>query len=247
MTPARRHHGGFTLLEVMVTMAIGSILLFVAATLLGSAGDSYDRGSGSVAAEREARAVLTQMADDFAKAEWHENTAFKSTGEGWKQAEVSFLSLQPDDAQSKNGRIGDLCAVRYYVKDIDVGDATVRCLMRGFRESAEVFPALRSGSIASMFDESDLDEPVAFGVLSFEAVPLDRDPVTDRLESWTNDPANPVDAVRLRLVIARRELLGKLTTTADWDSSPLLGKPAEAIHNRNLEIYEVVQRFGNDA
>jgi hypothetical protein len=217
--------------------------------MLGRAGDSYSQGSGSVAAEREARAVLTQMGDDFAKAVWHQDTIFEAGGEGWKRARTGFLSLQPEDAQSDDGRSGDLCAVHYYVKDIQVGPSTVRCLMRGFRESGEVFPALRAGSLTPMFAEEDTDEPVAFGVLAFEATPLTRELGTGNLIDWTQT-GNPVttgpDFLRLRLVVARRELLGKLATSSDWDSSPLRGDPLKASENRNLEVYEVLQRFGND-
>jgi prepilin-type N-terminal cleavage/methylation domain-containing protein len=244
-----RHRGGFTLLELLVTMSIGAVLLLVAATMLGRAGDSYSQGSGSVAAEREARAVLTQMGDDFAKAVWHQDTIFEAGGEGWKRARTGFLSLQPEDAQSEDGRSGDLCAVHYYVKDIQAGPTTVRCLMRGFRESGEVFPALRAGSLTPMFAEEDTDEPVAFGVLAFEATPLTRELGTGNLIDWTQT-GNPVttgpDFLRLRLVVARRELLGKLATSSDWDSSPLRGDPLKASENRNLEVYEVLQRFGND-
>jgi prepilin-type N-terminal cleavage/methylation domain-containing protein len=249
MTRPPRHRGGFTLLELLVTMSIGAVLLLVAATMLGRAGDSYSQGSGSVAAEREARAVLTQMGDDFAKAVWHQDTIFEAGGEGWKRARTGFLSLQPEDAQSDDGRSGDLCAVHYYVKDIQVGPSTVRCLMRGFRESGEVFPALRAGSLTPMFAEEDTDEPVAFGVLAFEATPLTRELGTGNLIDWTQT-GNPVttgpDFLRLRLVVARRELLGKLATTTDWDSNPLRGDPLKASENRNLEVYEVLQRFGND-
>jgi prepilin-type N-terminal cleavage/methylation domain-containing protein len=248
-----RHRGGFTLLELLVTMAIGSVLLLVAATMLGRAGDSYSQGSGSVAAEREARAVLTQMGEDFAKAVWHKDNVFEAGGEGWKRARTGFLSLQPEDAQSEDGRSGDLCAVHYYVKDIQVGDTTVRCLMRGFRESGEVFPALKAGSLTPMFAEEDTDEPVAFGVLSFEATPLKREADTGTLIPWSptdtsgGDPLlEGPDFLRLRLVVARRELLGKLVTTSDWDSSSLRGDPLKATENRNLETYEVLQRFGND-
>jgi prepilin-type N-terminal cleavage/methylation domain-containing protein len=249
MTRPPRHRGGFTLLELLVTMSIGAVLLLVAATMLGRAGDSYSQGSGSVAAEREARAVLTQMGDDFAKAVWHQDTIFEAGGEGWKRARTGFLSLQPEDAQSDDGRSGDLCAVHYYVKDIQVGPSTVRCLMRGFRESGEVFPALKAGSLTPMFAEEDTDEPVAFGVLAFEATPLTRELGTGNLIDWTQT-GNPVttgpDFLRLRLVVARRELLGKLATASDWDSSPLRGDPLKASENRNLEVYEVLQRFGND-
>ena len=249
MTRPPRHRGGFTLLELLVTLSIGAVLLLVAATMLGRAGDSYSQGSGSVAAEREARGVLTQMGDDFAKAVWHQDTIFEAGGEGWKRARTGFLSLQPEDAQSDDGRSGDLCAVHYYVKDIQVGPSTVRCLMRGFRESGEVFPALKAGSLTPMFAEEDTDEPVAFGVLAFEATPLTRELGTGNLIDWTQT-GNPVttgpDFLRLRLVVARRELLGKLATASDWDSSPLRGDPLKASENRNLEVYEVLQRFGND-
>jgi prepilin-type N-terminal cleavage/methylation domain-containing protein len=247
MTSAKRYQRGFSLVELLVTMTIGSILLFVAAAMLSRAGDSYDRGSGSVSAEREARAVLTQMAGDLSKGEWHKDTRIESSGDGWKQAKLGFFSLQPDDAQSEDGRNGDLCAVNYYLKEIKVGNATVRCLMRGFRESGEVFPSLGDGGdVGSLFEGEDADEPVAFGVLSFEAEPLSRGP-SGKWEKWTENPDTAPEAIRVRLVVARRELLGKLTTDSDWASSPRLGKPAEAANNPDLEVYEAIQRFGNDA
>jgi prepilin-type N-terminal cleavage/methylation domain-containing protein len=237
---------GFTLVEMMVTMAIGSIILFVAATILSRAGEGYDRGSGSVAAEREARAALTQMAGDFAKAEWHQDTILENKGTSWIQGNLGILSLQADDAQSEDKRNGDLCAIHYYIKDVEVGGVIVRCLMRGFRESGDVFPALKRGTYDSLFTEEDTDEPVAFGVLSFSAEPLQRD-ASGRWEAWDGDTSASPAALRVKLVVARRELVGKLTTSADWDSGPLLGDPEEAIHNRNLETYEAIQRFGNDA
>lgn len=246
MTPAPRRQLGFSLVEMLVTMTIGAILLMIAANMLGRAGDSYDRGSGSVSAEREARAVLTQIASDLSKAEWHKDTKFESKGEGWKQGKLCVFSLQPDDAQSTDGRSGDLCVVNYYLKDIKVGNAMVRCLMRGFRESATVFPALRNGDSSTLFEEDPADEPVAFGVLSFEVEPVIRDG-SGKWDTWIDGTATGPEAVRLRLVIARRELLGKLTTVEDWNSSPLRGNPEEAGNSPNLEVYEAIQRFGNDA
>ncbi len=244
-TPAHRR-GGFTLVELLFTMAIGSIILFVAASLLSRAGQSYDHGAGSVAAEREARAILHQMGSDLAKAEWHKDTRFKNEGSGWKQADLGFLALQPDDAQTDQKRCADLCAVHYYMKDIEVAGVTVRALMRGFRESGEVFPALKTGSPESLFTPENTDEPVAFGVLSFEAQPLQRS-ASGQWEDWNGDKTKGPGAVRVRLVVTRRELLGKLTTTAEWNNSPLRGNPEQALNNPNLETYEAIQRYGNDA
>ena len=240
------HRGGFTLVELLVTMAIGSVILFVSATLLARAGDGYERGSGSVAAEREARALLHQIGGDLSKAEWHKDTRLKNEGDDWKKADLGFFALQPEDAQTEAKRSADLCAIHYYIKDIEVGGVTVRALMRGFRESGEVFPALRTGSAESLFETETTDEPVAFGVLSFEAQPLQR-ATSGQWEDWNGNVAKAPGAVRLRLVIARRELLGKLTTPADWNNSPLRGNPEQAGNHPNLETYEAIQRYGNDA
>ncbi|WP_035607789.1 prepilin-type N-terminal cleavage/methylation domain-containing protein [Haloferula sp. BvORR071] len=241
-----RHSRGFTLIELLVTMAIGSVILFVAALMLSKAGEGYDHGAGSVAAEREARAILHQMGSDLAKAEWHKDTRFKNDGADWIKADLGFFSLQPEDAQSESKRSADLCAVHYYLQDITVGNATIRCLMRGFRESGEVFPALKTGSLDPLFTPEKTDEPVAFGVLSFEAQPLQRSKA-GQWENWNGDKTKAPTAVRLRLVVARRELLGKLTTAQDWNSSPLRGVPGQVANNPNLETYEAIQRYGNDA
>jgi hypothetical protein len=53
------------------------------------------------------------------------------------------------------------------VKDVDFGKGTVRCLMRGFRESEDTFAALRDGTVPDLFTEGPRDEPVAFGIVGF--------------------------------------------------------------------------------
>src|SRR5690606_7890884 len=151
---------------------------------IGRAGEGYDRGSGSVAAEREGRAALTRIAEDLATAVWHSDPVFEEGDGDRKLARLGFLSLQPPDAQSDAGRSADVCAIHYYVEDRRIGGNTIRCLMRGFRESAEVFDKLGDEETEDLFSRRDLDEPLAFGVVAFEAEPLRRDPVTRRREKW---------------------------------------------------------------
>jgi prepilin-type N-terminal cleavage/methylation domain-containing protein len=239
---------GFTLIELMATMAIGSALLLMAAGLLGRAGQNYARGSDGIAAEREARAALALIADDLAQAVWHRDSVLDpGATDGWPRARLGLLSLQAADAQSDASRTGDLCAVTYSIRDLSLGQKTVRCLMRGFRESGEVFPALATGSAAPLFEARDEDEPLAFGVLSFEARPLVR-AGDGKLADWVPDAdrSQAPDFVRLRLVVARRDLLGKLATAADWDAHPLLGDPARAAGHPQLEVHESLLRFGPD-
>lgn len=239
---------GFTLIELLATMAIGSALLLLAAGLLGRAGESYARGSDGIAAEREARAALALIADDLAQAVWHRDSVLDPGGtDGWPRARLSLLSLQAADAQSDPGRAGDLCAVGYSIRDLTLGQKTVRCLMRGFHDSAAVFPALAAGSAAPLFEARDDDEPLAFGVLAFEARPLVR-AADGKLVDWLPDAARSQapDFLRLRLVLARRDLLAKLATAADWDAHPLLGDPARAAEHPQLEVHESLLRFGPD-
>ncbi len=267
MTSRPRHTPGFTLVELMVSMAIGSMILLAAATLLGGSGESYQRVGGSVAAEREARALITQLGTDLTTAQFHKDAVIDVTISPWPDDHLRFLSLQPAQAQFNDAYIGDLCAVNYYLEDIPIGGKTVRCLMRGFRDSGTrideetnetipgVFDALLKldtvpDGVAKLFEPQENDEPVAFGVVSFQARPMVRG-AGGVWTSWmpTPDGNIPPDAVDVRLVIARRDLAGRLKTSSDWDnvgSGGRLGKSADADRNPDLEVYEAMLRYGNN-
>jgi hypothetical protein len=222
--------------------------------MLGTSGESYERVGGSVASEREARAVLTQLASDLSTAKFHKDTLIEKASSGWPADKIGFLSLQPAEAQTDNGRIGDLCAVNYYIKDLPIGGKTVRCLMRGFRESNDTFTALKADTVGTLFIEKSggslvaADEPIAFGVVSFEARPRSRDSAGKWIDWVENDLKGP-EALDVKLVVARRELSGKLKTAADWNgggaAGNLMGQPSEADRNKNLEVYSTTLRFGN--
>nr|MDP0505385.1 prepilin-type N-terminal cleavage/methylation domain-containing protein [Verrucomicrobiota bacterium JB025] len=253
--PARMKSDGFTLMELLVAMAVGSVILLAAATFLGGTGETYNRVGGNIAAEREARALVSQIADDLGTALYHEDGVFDengAAGASWASDRIGFLSLQPESAQTDAGRIGDVCAVTYYLDDLDIDGRSLRCLMRGFRESKDVFDALSAGSVSSLFGAQDgVDEPLAFGVLAFEARPKER---TDQGEwiDWVKvDGGDGPDALDVRLVIARNDLAMKLTDAGDWDGggsfARLLGDPGDAGENKDLEVYQTMVRFGNSA
>jgi prepilin-type N-terminal cleavage/methylation domain-containing protein len=246
----KQHTPGFTLVELMVSMAIGSMILLAAASLLGGSGASYERVGASVAAEREARALITQLGADLATAHFHKDAVIQLSFNQWPADQLGFLTLQPSGAQSSDGYLGDLCAVNYYLEDLTIGGKTVRCLMRGFRESRETFEALRDDKIADLFKlQNGIDEPVAFGVLSFQARPMVRAPGGGWI-NWTPTPErNSIpEAVDVRLVIARRDLAGRLKRSSDWDgvgSGGKLGNSADADRNPDLEVYGAMLRYGN--
>lgn len=250
MSLMMRQPRGFTLIELMCSIAISTIVLLTAAVVLRSSGEGYERVGGSLAADREARAILGQLSSDLATAQYHPDTMVQAGATAWPSDRLGFLALQPGDAQSDPGRIGDLCAIHYYLKEVTVNGRTVRCLMRGFRESAETFKALAAGSAAPLFTErQQVDEPLAFGVVSFEARPKSLDSAGKWVD-WTANPLKGPEALDVRVVIARRDLAGMLAKPGDWDggsagAARLLGNPADAARNPKLEIHGTLIRFGN--
>jgi prepilin-type N-terminal cleavage/methylation domain-containing protein len=241
MTVRRQSRPGFTLIEVMLAMAIGTAVILLAISMLGRGQEDYERIGGGVAAEREARAVLTQLTADLQSARFHEDLVVETNTTTWPKDRLGFLSLQAADAQSTAGQLGDLCAIHYYLKDLLIEGKAVRCLMRGFRDSDETFAALHQAETASLFSPAERDEPVAFGVIAFSARPKTRNP-DGTWQDWEESATVPPDALDLRLVIARRELAARLTTSAAWDGG---GTGAQAFTNRYLETYATRVRFGN--
>lgn len=241
MRPSHRQTCGFTLIELIFSMAIGSIILILAAAVLSSSGDGYERVGGGVASEREARALITRLSSDLANARFHVDGVLEKQADSRPGVRLGFLSLQPAHAQTDAGRIGDLCAVNYYVKDLSIGGKTVRCLMRGFRESGETFDALRSGAVADLFVERvKLDDPLALGVGSFEARPKSRNAAGEWIDWQKSNVAGP-EAFEVKLVVVRRELAGKLKSPGDWDGAAQVGR------HKDLDVYVTFLPFGNHA
>lgn len=248
MTSTSPHPPGFSLIEQMCSMVIGAIILLAAAAMLDNAGNGYERIRGGVETDREARAIITQLTADLATARYHKDGILEKSSAAWPVDRLGFLTLQPARAQSDAGRIGDLCAVHYYIHDLTIGGKTVRCLMRGFRESSTTFKALENELVSTLFTrQSPIDEPVAFGVVSFQAKPMTRDAAGKWIDWLPHDITGP-EALDVCLVMARRSLAGKLTLPDQWDgagaTAGLLGRPSEAVRNANLEVYATLMRFG---
>ena len=240
MIASRQSRHGFTLIELLVAMSLGMMVVLSAIFLLGRTRDDSARIGDAIHVEREARAVLTQLTADLHGARFDKDSVLEPSRSPWPCERLGFLSLQAPDAQSAVGRIGDLCAIHYYLRDILINGKTVRCLMRGIRESNDTFKALRENQSASLFTGTERDEPIAFGILSFTAHPQACD-ASGHWRDWDPGSVQPPAALAVRLVVVRREIVGKLTTSAAWDGSgataKLLGAASHANTNRHLEVY----------
>lgn len=243
---------GFSLIELLFSMVIGSVILILAATLLGTSSDGYERVSNSVTSDREARAAITQLTSDLASGVYHPCEIIEKSSAAWPLDSLGFLSLQPETAQTGAGHIGDLCTVNYYIHDLTFRGKIIRCLVRGFRESNDTFKALHDEDTPQLFKpQFKLDEPIAFGVVSFSASPKRRDNKGKWLDWVKGDHAGP-EVFEIKIVIARRNLIGKLKLPSDWDGSStttkkLLGESMQADRNKDLEVYTTTLRFGDHA
>jgi prepilin-type N-terminal cleavage/methylation domain-containing protein len=241
---------GFSLIELMFSMAIGSIILILAAMMLGTSSNGYERINCRIASDREARAAINQLSSDLASAVFYPCEMNRKSVAAWPVDSLGFLSLKPKNAQTETGHIGDLCAVYYYIHDLTYGGKTVRCLMRGFHESYDTFEAMRDGDTASLFGpQFHLDEPIAFGVVSFTASPKQRNKVGKWIDWVVDDLVGPA-SFEIKIVIARRNLSAKLKDPTDWDDGghttvKLMGNPSQVVRNKDLEVYTTTLRFGN--
>lgn len=243
----RIHADGFTLVELMFSMAVGTIILLTAASFLGASADGYARVGNNISNQRECRMLMGGISSEFRSAVFHKDMRIERNGTPWPTTHLGFLTLRPADAQSADHQIGDLCAVHYYLKDLTMDGRVVRCVMRGFHDSLDTFDALRGDTVDGLFlPDEDSDEPIALRVVSFDANPL----VMGNSGHWEDAPLPLVkapEAFRIRLVIARPPLAAKLVTSADWDGGTTaargLGDPADAEHNADLEVIESVFPF----
>jgi hypothetical protein len=79
--------------------------------MLGSSGDGYQKISSNIANAREARAIISQLDSDLTTAKFHPSQIIETPPSSRPSHRLGFLSLQAPQAQSEQGRIGDLCAV----------------------------------------------------------------------------------------------------------------------------------------
>jgi len=232
----------FSLLELLLAMMAGLMVLLVAATALGDAGEKCGRLKAGAGARREFRLGLEEWRRDFASAVsgMPVHSYLRKNDEAGDR--LGFLLLRPSSGQSEAGALGDVCAVIYYLKDFEWHGQVTRCLTRGLRESAEVYAAMKQGGEEALFEPRETDEPVMFGVVTFQARPKIRE--AGEWKDWNDKEAKKPQAVEWRIEVARRELEQRLETSAQWDLLASERKPRDAMQ---IEVQSGIHAFGHEA
>ena len=92
-----KRSGGFTLIELMVAMAITTVIVTVLVSITGIALDSWQRGRSEIRASRQAKSMLDTMAKDFESLVSRRGNNFE-----WMYARVTDDLPGPSANQSSN-------------------------------------------------------------------------------------------------------------------------------------------------
>lgn len=221
---------GFTLLELLVSMAIGSGIMLLLLTLMSDSSDTYSSALRTIAQRVEGRSGLHLLRRDIAGQLGGREILYEqgTLGQTWACDEFGFFTVKTAESQGDPNALGDVCFVRYYVAENDVfADGFSRKLYRQFLTSDMAKEVLEQGIAngAPAVDPS-VDEVVAVNVAHFSVSLWTRPDSSSAWEKWT--AASPTAPLRadISLVIANSKTARRLNSSEDWDSSEKLGTPA---------------------
>lgn len=213
----------FTLLELLVAMAVLSIILVVLMNVVQSATALWRSSENRMETYREARAALQVMASDLANLVPSTNTAhFRTNISSTNQ--LAFLAMLPQSSQG-TGDLGDVCAVGYFVgygskSPIGAGSVQALNLYRFFLGSNATFSNLSNGS--SPFPTSDFSvsginsEILARNILGITVRGLATNAAG--FINWTQSPADPTpDLLEIELIAINNERANRLKSESDWE------------------------------
>lgn len=231
-----RRAGGFTLLELLVAMAVLSVLLIVMMNMVDSATKLWKQTENSVDAYRESRAALNTMARDFQYAtvgtnyQWvrfNTNSGAANTNYG---SNAFFLTALPSNSQKTDSK-SDICEVGYFLALDRTAASTNRTLnlYRYFRSSDQTFTNLKDSTpFTGIVTGSTGEEILARNIVRMSITPVS----TNAAGEWTASYVPTIDSplpqlVEISLTAINQDLAKKLNTTADWaNTNSLLMKQA---------------------
>lgn len=115
MRKTRHRSDAFTLLEVLVALAVLAIVLMILLGMLSSSMSLWRNTENKLIADREGRAANLLIAQDLAGA------ILPAEPSLWPRVQnncLQFLSVKPPDYQKvDDGDIGDVCYVEYFLSD----------------------------------------------------------------------------------------------------------------------------------
>jgi type II secretory pathway pseudopilin PulG len=240
--PASR---GYTIVELMVAMAITSFMLIVLLSLVAQSSSLYDRTQRAVNSLSQARAFMQFFEGEVATRLpttplLHETS---SPGVSLPAHRIAFVHTVGIDEQMPNAP-GDLGTSTYYVAfSPDAGGLVSPKLFRRFLDPVETQALLDAGA-APPFPEPapELDEFVVENVLAFELDLQFSDPVTVEWREWNVDSPEPPGRMIVRLRFLDHAIASRFTTEAEWNRLATAPSNEERRYIREFEYPILLSR-----
>jgi prepilin-type N-terminal cleavage/methylation domain-containing protein len=235
-TPPSRP-AAFTLLELLVALAVLALLITVLMGLVDSAAKLWRESEARVDAYREARAALNVMQRDLRNAVATTNqNFFRLNTDAYAQladaekntnyaSAVFFLSAQPANAQASGQNRSDVCQVGYFLAygktSMSPAAQTEQTmnLYRYFLSSDPTFQAFtntNSPPFNANLTPTDLNvELLARNIKSIRLTARDTNGLP--YVAGTNSALPPL--VEIEMIALNQDAAGKLRTKSDWTNS----------------------------
>lgn len=194
----RTSNSGFTLIELMVAMAILAVLVMMLARMLGSGSAAFNRGTNITEVDNSARAVLDFIRKDVSNAIWDEQSMAlavepdNSSGIA-SLADFSSCGLYLQNAAllpkvTSNGVARQVQAVHYYVLQ-DEGTQQYKLVRTAVRDVD--LPLVDSSAAWKWWKDSLYTSELVLGADDDEAQLLAENVVSFRVFFGYGDPLNP--------------------------------------------------------
>lgn len=250
----------FTLLEILVAVAVLSVLLVILLNIVQSATGLWRHSENRAEAYRESRAALQLMAANLKNNLTSTNTNFFRTDllptHTNGAFSVGFLATQSLAGQPE-GNVGDVCAIGFFV---DYGDKSPiakekgrqgRNLYRYFLGSNETFSALTSNG-SGLFPDSLEAGATNIEILARNVVSCQfRFYITDSsggFTNWNQSQSDPrPDLVEIEITAVNNERanrFGARGAADEWDQ--WASKTNESDFQRNTKTFTTRVRLAPD-
>jgi prepilin-type N-terminal cleavage/methylation domain-containing protein len=166
---------GFTLLELLVSMAVMSIVILVLLQTTAASLSLWRISEGKIAAGREGRGAIQLIDQDFKGMIVPTNAALQPVLDG--DTGFRFLTLKPRDFQdtaTAAGNVGDVCFVEYRIEDnaITRGSVDSKLTFEALTKTPPIFPApSKFHVVATNVTEAVWVENEGYVQLFFKAAP----------------------------------------------------------------------------
>lgn len=208
------------MIELLIGMAITSIIMVALFSLVGQSADSYTRTQRAVNTISQARAFIQFFGRELATRlpdtpMIHE----KGSGGGVEASgKIAFVRTVSHDEQ-KAATPGDLNLVSYRVAFTqDTLNAESPKLFRAARNPEETQIFLKTpGTPSFPADNPDLDEAIVANVIGFTAQPRFYSGSPPVLEDWTATSPEPPCIIELTIRFLDDSSAQRFRTRADWD------------------------------